>query len=240
LNLEDTASINHPANLSLEATALNECFSQQVLTNAQYTPEDAQAGSPFAAADADGMIIRLAGPSLRLPLFLCRDFRDIDSQMYTLAPALHSFLLFRRVPSPSLPSDVAPVLYRYRRFTLAGGLALVVRAELNAFGVKKGGQEQSKQLLCVRAVNEFDSKAAGMAWRLVCFALPLLQCGISFRFCPCALLVSLISAQVDAQNIRVACSTVSSRSDCVFHLAASRLCRFPPEARFPGLCGAVG
>jgi translation initiation factor 3 subunit D len=55
--------------------------------------------------------------------------------------------------------EIAPVMYRYRRWELQGGQRVVARTELNGFAQKKGSTD--RQLLCIRALNEFDSKATG-------------------------------------------------------------------------------
>jgi translation initiation factor 3 subunit D len=51
LELDDDASINHPAQLSAETTAVNHHFTQQVLVKdgEKWTPEEAKGESPFLA-----------------------------------------------------------------------------------------------------------------------------------------------------------------------------------------------
>eukprot|EP01089_Gocevia_fonbrunei_P006774 TRINITY_DN1773_c0_g1_i1.p1 TRINITY_DN1773_c0_g1~~TRINITY_DN1773_c0_g1_i1.p1 ORF type:complete len:565 (+),score=159.25 TRINITY_DN1773_c0_g1_i1:48-1697(+) len=57
--------------------------------------------------------------------------------------------------------EIAPVGYRYRKWDLGDGNTLVCRCELNGV-VEEGGKIK---YLSIRALNEYDPKAAGVDWR---------------------------------------------------------------------------
>jgi translation initiation factor 3 subunit D len=78
------------------------------------------------------------------------------------------FLLFVQFePNPFYDDDEsgvepAAVAYRYRKFTLAGGIRLVTRCELHGW-LSKRGEDQN---ITVYALNEWDSKFSdGVNWR---------------------------------------------------------------------------
>ncbi|KAK9826714.1 hypothetical protein WJX81_000679 [Elliptochloris bilobata] len=57
--------------------------------------------------------------------------------------------------------QLASVAYRYRKFRISEGLALVVRCELDGVLTYKG----EELLLSIKALNEFDPKVTGVDWR---------------------------------------------------------------------------
>lgn len=52
--------------------------------------------------------------------------------------------------------------YRYRKWNLLDGVDLVVRCDIDGVEVGKDGE---KKFLTINALNEYDSKAAGIDWR---------------------------------------------------------------------------
>lgn len=60
--------------------------------------------------------------------------------------------------------DVASVGYRYRQWDLGNNITLVVRTEVHA-AIDKG-PDNPPAFACIRALNEYDPKSAGVDWRL--------------------------------------------------------------------------
>jgi len=118
---DDKESINNPVQLMREATYINECFTQQVLSKTEKPIEFVEPRGPFAQ---------------------------------------------------SAEEQVAPVSYRYRKFTLGKApklgdedsrVQLLCRCEID--GVMKGKQEEDL-FLRLFALNELDSKlTGGIDWR---------------------------------------------------------------------------
>ncbi|KAK9826613.1 hypothetical protein WJX74_005621 [Apatococcus lobatus] len=105
---EEKDNINGVQQLSLEATGINQSFSQQVLAGGNELK--GKESNPFASSDNE---------------------------------------------------QLASVLYRYQKFSIAEDIDLVVRCELDGVISMKG----QDQLLSIKALNEFDSKTTGVDWR---------------------------------------------------------------------------
>jgi len=105
---EEKDNMNGVQQLSREATAVNQSFSQQVLQEGKLY--DCGEPSPFQAEGKE---------------------------------------------------HLASTAYRYRKWNIAEDVDLVVRCEVDGVMDYKG----ERQLLLIKALNEFDSKSSGVSWR---------------------------------------------------------------------------
>lgn len=75
------------------------------------------------------------------------------------------YLLCPTNPSPPptclLPVTLAPPPHRYRKWQLSDSLSIVVRCEVDGISSIKG----QDQLLLIKTLNEYDSRASGLDWR---------------------------------------------------------------------------
>jgi translation initiation factor 3 subunit D len=143
---EDIDEINHPEKLSIEATMINQNFSQQVLK------ENDPASRKTVSSNATYFIWPLVCTSSHNKTFLT---------LSSPSPLLKQF-----EPNPFFEDDnsggePASVAYRYRKFTL-GGINVIARCELHGWTSKRG----EDQNITVYSLNEWDSKYAdGVNWR---------------------------------------------------------------------------
>jgi translation initiation factor 3 subunit D len=135
----DQRDINGRAMLSIEATTINEHFSQQVLAvNNGKVPEPPTA----------------------------KEVRPVENPLWD--PVAAAAEAAAEAPEGSDPSEhakkPASIAFRYRQWTLGKDISLIARTSIHAVLRKKGSaaSNSTSQYLQVYSLNEWDSKVAGI------------------------------------------------------------------------------
>ena len=141
---EEFDEINHPDKLSLEATMINQNFSQQVLM------------------DVEGVKKTVSCiPSVCISSVIQYSRYTTNSHLLNISLPHSQFEPNPFAEELEAGMEAASVAYKYRLFTL-GSIRLVARCEVHCWTNKRG----EEQLVSCHALNEWDSRfSGGVQWR---------------------------------------------------------------------------